>query len=214
MSATELQRMAAANECLISIEAAEQILDYLGAMLAENRNVNLTAIREPSQGVLLHALDSIAIASEELGLRPPSACLDLGTGNGFPGVVVACLFPDAEVTLMDRTLKKLKAIERALVAAELASDRIRTVQMDAAAAPAHGHKAAYDLVTARAVGDARSIGRLARPMLRPGGSFVIWMSDEQRETNKSPGAYQAPRYVEYELPPPVERWRTIARFTR
>ncbi|HED66502.1 MAG TPA: hypothetical protein ENJ09_13230, partial [Planctomycetes bacterium] len=131
--------MAAEIGAEVPAEGAERLLAYLDAMLEENRNVNLTAVRDPEAAVVFHALDSVAIACVEFD-RPPREVLDLGTGNGFPGVAVACLLPDAHVLLMDRTLKKLKAIERALGRAGFEAGRFDTVQMDAAEAPGRGYR--------------------------------------------------------------------------
>ena len=212
-NASELTGLAAAIDCTLSIEAAERLLAYLDAMLDENRRINLSGVREREPAVMFHALDSLAAGSAALGIETRS-CLDIGTGNGFPGVAVACLFPDAEVTLMDRTLKKLKAIERALEAAEISTDRVRCEQLDAVEGRAHGHFRRYDLVTARAVGEPRAVGLLARPLLRTGGNFLCWMSAEQRATILAPRAYQEPQYVEYDLPAPAERRRVLARYGR
>ena len=212
-NASELKALAAGIDCELSLEAAEQLLAYLDAMLDENQRINLTAVREREAAVLFHALDSLAIGSAALGIET-STCVDLGTGNGFPGVAVACLFPEAEVVLMDRTLKKLKAIERALAAAEFDPQRVRTLQMDAAEAPSHGHERHFDLVTARALGEPRPVGLLARPLLRPFGNFLCWMSEEQRASHPNPKAFQQPQYVGYELPAPADRRRVLARFGR
>lgn len=212
-TASELKALAAAIDCTISIQAGEQLLAYLDAMLDENQRINLTAVRERAAAVLFHALDSLALGSRVLRVNTAS-CLDLGTGNGFPGVAVACLFPDAEVVLMDRTLKKLKAIERALAVAGFDPERVRTEQLDAAAAPAHGHGRRYDLVTARAVGEPQVIAQLALPLIKGGGGFLCWMSVEQRAASPLPKAYRNSRYFEYELPAPASRQRILARFGR
>jgi 16S rRNA (guanine527-N7)-methyltransferase len=212
-NATELKGLAAGIDCELSLEAAEQLLVYLDAMLDENQRINLTGVREREPAVLFHVLDSLAVGSAALEVETTS-CLDLGTGNGFPGVAVACLFPEAEVVLMDRTLKKLKAIERALAVAGFDPERVRTVQMDAAEAPSHGHGRYFDLVCARAIGEPRPVGLLARPLLRPFGSFLCWMSEDQRASNPNPKAYQQPVYFEYDLPAPANRRRVLARFSR
>ena len=211
--ARELQVLAEGLECALGDEGAEQLLVYLDAMLAENQRINLTAVREREAAVMFHALDSLAVGSEALRIETTS-CLDIGTGNGFPGVAVACIWPEAEVVLIDRTLKKLKAIERALAAAEIDPARVRCEQRDALEAPAHGHAKWYDLVTARAVGEPRAVGALARPLLRPNGNFVCWMSEEQRAKSPLPKAFKAPRYFEYDLPAPADRHRILARYGR
>jgi 16S rRNA (guanine527-N7)-methyltransferase len=205
--------MAAALDCTIPIEAAEQLLAFLDAILEENQRINLTGVRERKAAVLFHALDSLAAGSAVLGVEATS-CLDLGTGNGFPGVAIACLFPEAEVVLMDRTLKKLKAIERAMAVAELDPERVRAVQMDAVEAPARGHDRRYDLITARALGEPRAVGLLARPLIRPGGDLLVWMSEKQRAKSTPIKVYQAPQYFDYVLPAPADRKRTLARFVR
>lgn len=208
-----LIELAAGIGCALEESAAEQLLAYLDAMLDENQRINLTAVREREEAVLFHALDSLAVGHADFGLQPQS-CLDLGTGNGFPGVAVACLFPKAEVLLLDRTLKKLKAIERALAASGFNPERVRVQQLDAIEGPKHGLERAFDLVTARAVGEPRAIGLLARPMIDQGGHFLAWMSPEQKAERRHPKAYQRPQYVEYTLPAPANRQRVVARYGR
>ena len=205
--------MAAALDCEISEAGAEQLLAFLDAMLDENQRINLTAVRDRETAVLFHALDSLAAGSRALGVEV-SSCLDLGTGNGFPGVAIACLFPKAEVLLMDRTLKKLKAIERALAVAGFNPDRVSTEQLDAIEAPKRGHSRRFDLVTARAVGEPRVVGLLARPLIMQGGNFLCWMSPEQQADRRHPKAYQKPQYFKYDLPAPASRQRVLARYGR
>ena len=205
--------LAAEIGCTLTEPAAEQLLEYLDAMLDENQRINLTAVREREEAVLFHALDSLAAGHEAFDLHPQS-CLDLGTGNGFPGVAIACLFPKAEVLLIDRTLKKLKAIERALAVSGFNPERVRVQQLDAIEAPKRGLERAFDLVTARAVGEPRAVGLLARPLLMQGGHFLAWMSPEQQAERRHPKAFQRAQYVEYTLPAPANRQRVLARYGR
>ncbi len=118
---SEFQALAASVGADISTEGATGLLAFLDAMLDENQHINLTAVRERDAAVMFHALDSVALAACALPDEPALA-LDLGTGNGFPGVAVACLFPGTRVVLMDRRLKKLHAIQRALDAAGFDAD--------------------------------------------------------------------------------------------
>ena len=91
----------------IAEQAAEEVLTYLDAMLLTNQHINLTAVRSKEAAVVLHALDSLAFGLT--GLKPHHV-LDLGTGNGFPGIAVAALHPHATINLMDKTGKKVRAI--------------------------------------------------------------------------------------------------------
>ncbi len=209
--AHELRDLAAAFDCDLPVDRAELLLAFLDAMLEENRRVNLTAVREREAAVIFHALDSLALGSRTLEVVPARA-LDIGTGNGFPGVAIACLFPEADVLLMDRTLKKLKAIERALVAAGLNSGRITTTQMDAAEAPAHGHRGSFDLVTARAVGAPTAMGALAAPLLRSSGRLLCWLSEETEYDPSLSGGLRQRKALRYELPGPDPRVRRLVSF--
>ena len=123
---------------------------------------------------MLHALDSLAFQLTELR---PQHVLDLGTGNGFPGVGVATLHPHATVTLMDKTGKKVRAIGTSLVTAGV--DRVETVQMDASQAPAlrKDYRHGFDLCTARAVARPEVVATLAEPLVRPGGHLALWLED-------------------------------------
>lgn len=191
-------------------DAAAEVLAYLDAMLQTNAHINLTAVRDREDAVVLHALDSLAF--QLTGLRPHHL-LDIGTGNGFPGVGVAALWPQATATLMDKTGKKVRAIGGCLVAAGLA--RIETLQMDASQAPAlrkdfrHG----FDLCTARAVARPDVVAGLAQPLIRPGGHVVMWLEDGAEVPAKL-GRFQHERTIRYSLPEPASRQRMLAVWSR
>lgn len=191
-------------------EPAEGLLAYLDAMLLLGRQLNLTAIRDREQAVVLHALDSLAFGLLELR---PRHVLDLGSGNGFPGVAVAALHPAASVVLLDRTGKKVRAMGACLLTARLGG--IETLQLDAAQAPAlrPDLRRAFCAVTARAVGAAPGVAALAAPLLRPGGRLVLWLDAEAPVPERLPG-YHRDRRADYRLPAPAERERRIESWRR
>jgi 16S rRNA (guanine527-N7)-methyltransferase len=194
----------------IEEQAADELLDYLDAMLQINEHINLTAVRDPEAAVVLHALDSLAFGLTGL---TPHHVLDLGTGNGFPGVGVAVLHPRATVNLMDKTGKKVRAIGTCLVTANLA--RIETIQMDASQAPSlrkdfrHG----FDLVIARAVARPELIATMAQPLVRPGGHLVLWLESDA-ETPEKLGRFRRSSVISYELPEPAPRSRKLGVWQR
>ena len=194
----------------IDEQAADELLDYLDAMLQINEHINLTAVRDPEAAVVLHALDSLAFGLTGL---TPHHVLDLGTCNGFPGVGVAVLHPRATVNLMDKTGKKVRAIGTCLVTANLA--RIETIQMDASQAPSlrkdfrHG----FDLVIARAVARPELIATMAQPLVRPGGHLVLWLESDA-ETPEKLGRFRRSSVISYELPEPALRSRKLGVWQR
>lgn len=190
--------------------AAGRLIAYLDALLLLNAQINLTAVREREQAIVLHVLDSLAFA--RTGLRPRHA-LDLGSGNGFPGVAVATLHPQASVVLMDRTGKKVRAIGSCLVQAKF--DQVETLHLDAQQAPAlrADLRHAFDLVTARAVGRPEEIGELAGPLVRPGGHLVMWLEADAALPERIGPFRLVARYA-YELPAPAARSRTLGVWQR
>ncbi|MBL4769947.1 MAG: class I SAM-dependent methyltransferase [Planctomycetes bacterium] len=208
---TEFQALAAGIDCTITTEASARLLAFLEAMLVENKVVNLTAVRDPEAAVIFHALDSVAMASFAFK-KPPVRALDLGTGNGFPGVAIACLYPETQVTLMDRRIKKLLAISRALTASGFDPNQLETVQMNAAEAPAHGYGETFDLITTRAVGLPEEMGILSAPLLTRGGRMLTWLSDGTEAPARLQSGLRRIAQVEYTLPAPADRVRRLAHY--
>lgn len=189
---------------------ASQLLAYLDAMLVVNEQINLTAVRDREQAVVLHALDGLAFGI--LGLRPNHA-LDIGTGNGFPGVAVAALHPRASVMLLDRTAKKLRAIGTCLLTARIPG--VETVQLDAQQAPGlrKDMRAAFDCITARAVATPQECAAMAKPLLAPRGALVLWL-DAAAEAPPQLEGMRRESDVGYDLPEPAARRRRLAVYRR
>ncbi len=208
--AAALVEKAMALGITIDAAAASQLLAYLDAMLLLNEQINLTAVRDREAAVVLHILDGLAAARLELR---PSHVLDLGSGNGFPGVAVAALYPKASVVLVDRTGKKVRAIGTCLLTARIQG--VETLQIDAAQAPTlkKEMRAAFDLVTARAVGAPREVAELAAPLLRPRGHLALWLDAAAEAPTRLPGFGPA-RVLRYELPEPAARERQLALLRR
>ena len=94
----------------IEASAAQQeaLLAYLDLMIKWNKAYNLTAIRDPLQMVTRHLLDSLSI----LPFLPQGRILDVGTGGGLPGVVLAIMCPDREIHLLDSNGKTFFLLSR------------------------------------------------------------------------------------------------------
>ncbi len=190
----------------ISDVAASRLARYLDAMLAANEHVNLTAVRDPAQAVVLHAVDSLAIALATDA--EPKLVFDLGTGNGFPGVAAAVLWPKCRVILCDRTRKKLDAIKRCLQHSGIQG---KTLWGDADQLPSHKPEllGSFDLVCARAVGEPADVARAAAPLLARGGRLALWLTAEDRPPVKLSGGMSRERVARYDLPEPCPRARAI-----
>lgn len=146
---------------------------HVRLLLAWNRAINLTAIRDPATIATAHVVDSLT-AVPWLRARTVPSLLDLGSGGGFPGLPLAVVLPDTEVALVDAVGKKARFLETVVTATGLAS-RVRVVTARAEAmARSREHREAWSIVTARAVASLADLVELAFPLLAPGGSLIAW----------------------------------------
>ncbi len=111
------------HESLPDLQRAvrEQLWAYVQGLLRWNQAYNLTAIRDPEQMVRRHILDSASIAPYVHG-----RLLDVGTGAGFPGLVLAIMHPQMPVTLLDSNGKKTRFLRQ--MVAELGLPQVKVVQ--------------------------------------------------------------------------------------
>ena len=95
----------------LSIHQLNSLLEYLELILKWNKVYNLTAIDNPFEGVKKHLLDSLSI----LSFVKKGKILDVGSGAGLPGIVIALMRNDAEVTSIDSVGKKCRFMEYAKI---------------------------------------------------------------------------------------------------
>lgn len=145
---------------------------YVGLLLDANARLNLTRVVEPEAIARLHLLDSLA-ALPVLDELAPAGALDLGSGGGVPGMVLAIARPDVHWTLLDSVRKKADAIS-----SFVRSLGARNVTVIAERAEIMGrepaHRESYDLVAARACAALPVVAEYALPLLRVNGSLLAW----------------------------------------
>ena len=169
--------------------AVEQLDQYARLLLEKNEVMNLTAITEPRQVARLHMLDCAALAG--VCALEGKRLLDVGTGAGFPGVVLKILVPSLEVTLLDSLNKRLDWLAETCGA--LGLEGVRTVHARAEEGGRDGaFREQFDVVTSRAVAELRTLSELCLPYLRPGGVFLAMKSvDSDGELSAAAGAIAA-----------------------
>ena len=120
-------------------------LEKYADMLREwNDKINLTAITDPEGIVIKHFLDC-ALLLKQVNIPQNGSVIDVGTGAGFPGMVLKIFRPDIELTLLDGLNKRLVFLNEVLSSLDLSA---RTVHMRAEeAGKAAAHREKYDLVT-------------------------------------------------------------------
>lgn len=161
--------------CPIPPQAAEQLAQYGQLLLEKNQVMNLTAIREPDRVAQLHMLDSAALL--KCADFQGKTLIDVGTGAGFPGMVLKILVPSLQVTLLDSLNKRLDWLGQ--VAEELSLTGVSTVHARAEEqALVKGFRDSFDYAAARAVADLRLLCELCLPYVKPGGLFLAMKSTQ------------------------------------
>jgi 16S rRNA (guanine527-N7)-methyltransferase len=159
--------------------AKEAFAVYREELLLWNQRLNLTAIEEPGQVRVKHFLDSLSGALV-VDFGAAESLVDVGTGAGFPGLVLKIAFPHLKVVLLDAVEKRLRFLAR--LVARLGLPDVTTVHARAEEA---GREAAwrerFDVVTARAVAPLNVLVEYCLPLARVGGQFLAYKGPETDE---------------------------------
>jgi 16S rRNA (guanine527-N7)-methyltransferase len=135
-----------------------------------------TTVASPEAALDTHLADSLSGLTVE-GLRRARRLADVGSGVGFPGLVLAVALPSTRVDLIESVGRKTAVAARLLQAADITNARALTARAEewAGLAPGlGGGREAYDAVTARAVAPLAVLVEYAAPLLRVGGVLVAW----------------------------------------
>lgn len=155
-------------------DAPAQLAQYGRMLLEKNQVMNLTAIREPEGVARLHFLDCATLLKycDFQG----KTLIDVGTGAGFPGMVLKILVPSLKVTLLDSLSKRLDWLTEVYEDLD-GVDSITTVHGRAEEfALEKGFRDSFDFAAARAVADLRVLCELCLPFVKVGGHFLAMKS--------------------------------------
>ena len=151
---------------VLASEQAELMVEYGRLLLEKNKVLNLTAITDENAFVVKHLCDSLAAAA--LGSLAGETA-DVGTGGGFPGVVLRICRPELSVTLIDSVRKKIDAV--AEICDKLGIS-IKTVHGRAEELGRKELRERYDSVTSRALARMPRLLEYCLPLVKTGGVFV------------------------------------------
>lgn len=166
MTATLEARLAAGLSALgMALPEARfaALIAFLALLAKWNRAFNLTAVRDPVDMVPRHLLDSLAVLPYLHGPR----ILDLGSGAGLPGMVLALVDPEREWVLLDSNAKKTRFLTQIVI--ELRPGNVEVVQ---ARAEAYAPARPFTTVIARALAPLSTVFRLARPLCAAEGRIL------------------------------------------
>lgn len=158
-------------------------LDKYAEMLVEtNKSFNLTAITEPDDVTVKHFTDCLALFGM-VDIPENSKIIDVGTGAGFPGLVLLLTRPDIKMTFLDSTKKKLGFIQNVLDETGVKAEVVHARAEEAGQNPQYREK--YDFATARAVANLTNLSEYCLPFVKVGGEFISMKSAASDDEIKS-----------------------------
>ncbi len=152
----------------ISQQQAQKFKKYYDFLVQENQKFNLTAITNFEDVVLKHFVDSAVAVGRFKG-----SVLDVGSGAGFPGVVLAILRDDLQITLLDSLNKRVNFLNQLIMLLQL-----KNIKAVHARVEDFKEKQQFDCVTARAVANMQTLSEYLLPFVKIGGRAIIYKGAE------------------------------------
>lgn len=165
----------------------DKLKKYYDILVEESKKYNLTTITEIEEVYIKHFYDSLLL-SRTIDLTSELTLADIGSGAGFPGLVIKIMFPNLKVTLIEPTTKRCNFLN--YVIKELNLKNINVIN-DRAENYIKEKRETFDIVTARAVAPLNILLELSIPFLKINGYFVAMKgSNAKEELDASINAYK------------------------
>ena len=159
----------------------EQLSTYYNLLITENQKINLTTITQEKDVYLKHFYDSLTI-TKIIDLKNINTLCDVGTGAGFPGLVLKIVFPNLKVTLIDSQTKRINFLNKVIEALSLKNiiainSRIETYSKN--------NEETFDLIVSRAVSKTNILLEITSKMLKQNGFLILYKSEVEQELKDS-----------------------------
>ena len=159
----------------------EKLNKFYELLISWNEKMNLTRITEKEEVYLKHFYDSLTL-SKVIDLTKDLTLCDVGSGAGFPGIVLKIVFPNLKIKLIDSLQKRVNYLNEIIKDLELSDiEAIHSRAEDYAKI----HREEYDIVTARAVANLRVLSELCVPMVKVNGYFIAMKANIEEEKEES-----------------------------
>jgi len=153
----------------LSYEMYEKFDIYANFLVEYNKNVNLTAITEPTEILIKHFIDSCLILNY-INIPKNSTVIDVGTGAGFPSVPIKIVRPDLKITLLDSLAKRITFLQKLCEKLKIDAEFIHGRAEDVAKMSEYREK--FDFSCARAVANLSVLSEYCIPFVKVGGCFI------------------------------------------
>lgn len=157
-----------------------QLDQYYEMLVETNKKINLTNIIEVEDVYLKHFYDSLAIA-KICNLANINSLCDIGTGAGFPGMVLKIIYPNIKMVLIDSTEKKIKFLNEVIEKLQLKNIEAINIRAEAYAS---NNREVFDIVTSRAVARLSILTELCLPLVKINGYFISMKGNAKEELDE------------------------------
>ena len=155
----ELQQGSLKLGLTLSDEALNLLLKYQDSLVLWNKAYNLTAIRDPKEMLVKHLLDSLSMLND----LPEGRLLDIGTGGGMPGMIIALCQPERQCVLLDSNGKKIRFLKQFI--ADLKLKNVVAVQTRVENVDSINELGKFDVITSRAFASLTDFVDASRPFM-------------------------------------------------
>lgn len=161
----------------ITDKQLEQLNKYYKALVEWNKRINLTSITEENDVYLKHFYDSLTLFKECDLTKNISLC-DVGTGAGFPGIVLKIVFPNLKITLVDSLQKRLKFLDYVIKLLNLKDVELVHERMEDYSKQ---NEEKFDIITSRAVAKTKILVEISFKALKISGHLILMKSSFEEE---------------------------------
>jgi len=151
----------------------QQLEKFYELLIDWNNKLNLTRITEKEDVYLKHFYDSLTIA-KVINLEEQETLCDVGTGAGFPGIVLKILYPNLKITLIDSLQKRVNYLNE--IIKELELENINAIHVRG-----EDYKEKFDVVTSRAVANIEKLVKYTMHLVKKDGQFVAMKGNIEKE---------------------------------
>ena len=185
----------------ITDDQLNKLETYYNELIEYNKNVNLTRIVDKDEVYLKHFYDSLTLI-KAIDLNKELSLCDVGTGAGFPGMVLAIVFPTLSVTLVDALQKRITFLD--LIINKIGLKNVKTVH-SRIEDYAKDNRECFDIVTSRAVANLRVLSEISIPLVKVNGYFIPMKANIDNEIEESKDILNKldsiiENVIEFELP--------------
>ena len=163
---------------ILTEEKEKELENYYNILIETNKTTNLTRITDKNEVYLKHFYDSLTIV-KVVDLTKDLSLIDIGTGAGFPGLVLKIVFPNLKVTLLDSLGKRTNFLEQVIQELKLKDVKVIHSRIE------DYKEEKFDIVTSRAVSKTNILVELAIDLLKEQGYFVFLKSNVEEELKNS-----------------------------